>query len=76
MPQWNQSLEFQIEQLNQRSNDFFELQKESAEDVNKKLDKICSSFARLETLIRAEVIGLSTVVATLITLLVKIITLL
>jgi hypothetical protein len=75
MSQSNQSLESQFEQLNQKLTDFLELQKEASEELNGRLDKICLSFLRLESLIRAEVIGLSTVVAMLVTTFVKIMTL-
>lgn len=74
----NQALEHQVEQLIKNLNNFFELQKANAkelEELNQKLGKIALSFFHLESLIKAEVIGLSAVIAMLIPLLIKIISL-
>ena len=75
MPQSNQSLESQVEELSQDLNNFLEFQKEMAEDISEKLGKICLSFFHLESLIKAEVIGLSAIVAMLIPLLIKLVSL-
>lgn len=71
----NPALEHQVEQLIKSLNDFFEFQKINAEELNQKLSKIALSFFHLESLIKAEVIGLSAVIAMLIPLLIKIISL-
>lgn len=69
----NRSIESQIEELSQDLSNFLEFQKEMAEDISEKLGKICLSSFHLESLIKAEVIGLSTIVAMLIPLLIKIV---
>lgn len=75
MPQPNQSLESQVEKLSQDLNDFLKFQKEMTEDLSEKLSNICFSFFRLESLIKAEVVGLTTIVAMLIPLLIKLVSL-
>lgn len=76
MQQPNPSLESQFDQLSQELKIYIEWQNETARDVSNKLDKICICFSNLETLIKAKLIGLTTIIAMFIPLLIKIMTLL
>lgn len=75
MAQPKQSLESQFDQLSQELKIYIEWQNEAAKEINHKLDRICTHFLSLEALIKAKLVGLTTLVAMFIPLFLKIMTL-